>query len=108
MKTKNLTFGEAVEALKNGLMVRRSDWYPGHFVFRQVPSTISSEIVPKMQSLPQSVKDEFVRRFKDPAFQIDSISYESQLACVNNSGLIQGYSPCVDDALSENWEILEN
>jgi len=55
-----MNFGQAIEALKEGKRVQRTGWNgKGLFVFMQVPSTINREIVPKMQSLPQSVKDEF-------------------------------------------------
>ena len=58
-----VTFAEAVQAMKEGKMAQRAGWNgKGLFVFMQVPSTIDPQIVPKMQSLPQSVKDEFVKR----------------------------------------------
>lgn len=101
------TFGEALKALKNGLMVRRTSWHSCHFVFRQVPSQISQEIVPKMQSLPDSVKNEFARRFESPDFQIDSIYYDNQLALVNQSNLIQSYSPSIEDCQAEDWAIYD-
>lgn len=103
-----MDFGQAIEALKEGKRVRRTGWNgKGLFVFRQVPSTINREIVPKMQSLPQSVKDEFERRFNDPNEQIDTISYDNQLALVNQSNLITGWSPSVSDSLATDWIVLE-
>lgn len=101
------TFGEALKALKNGFMVRRTSWHSCHFVFRQVPSQIPQEIVPKMQSLPDSVKEEFARRFQDENFQVDSIYYDNQFAYVNESNLIQSYSPSVEDCQAEDWIIYE-
>ena len=73
----------------------------------QVPSTIKREIVPKMQSLPQSVKDEFERRFNDPNEQIDAIYYDNQLALVNPSNLITGWAPSVSDSLAIDWVVLD-
>lgn len=103
-----VTFGDAILALKQGKRVARNGWNgKGLFVFMQVPSTINKEIVPKMQSLPQSVKDEFVRRFEDESSQIDSIYYDNQLALVNPSNLITGWSPSTSDALAEDWVILD-
>lgn len=106
--TQNVTFGQAIEALKKGLRVARSGWNgKGLFVFMQIPATIGSEIVPKMQSLPQSAKDEFQRRFDDPSEQIDAIYYDNQLALVNPSNLVTGWSPSTSDALAEDWLILD-
>lgn len=103
-----MNFGQAIEALKEGKKVQRTGWNgKGLFVFMQVPSSINREIVPKMQSLPQSVKDEFERRFNDPNEQIDAIYYDNQLALVNPSNLITGWSPSVSDSLATDWIVLD-
>ena len=97
-------FGKALEILKEGGMVARHGWNgKGLFVFMQVPSEIPSDVVPKMQSLPDKVKDKFIDRFGDEAFQIDAIYYSNQLALVNTSNLITGWSPSTSDALAEDW-----
>lgn len=100
-----MNFGQVIEALKAGKMAKRSG--RNEFIFMQVPSVIGKEIVPKMTSLPQSVKDEFNRRFNDPSLQVVEISYTNQLAIVNPSNLITGYSPSPEDALAEDWIILD-
>ena len=104
----SMNFGQAIEALKEGKKVQRTGWNgKGLFVFMQVPSTINREIVPKMQSLPQSVKDESERRFNDPNEQIDAIYYDNQLALVNPSNLITGWAASVSDSLANDWVILD-
>ena len=104
---RNKTFGDAIEALKNGKRVQREGWNgKGLFVFMQVPSQIGKDIVPKMQSLPQTVKDEFQRRFESPSEQIDAIYYDNQLALVNPSNLITGWSPSISDSLANDWVVL--
>ena len=53
-----MTFGIAIEALKFGLPIRRKGWNgKGLFVIKQVPAHIEKNIIPNMQSLPQSAKD---------------------------------------------------
>lgn len=102
-----MEFQIAINALKEGKMVTRQGWNgKGMFVFMQVPSEISKDIVPKMQSLPPAVKAEFQKRFDDPNQQINAIYYSNQLALVNTSNLITGWSPSVSDVLSEDWEVL--
>jgi len=100
------SFGQAIDALKSGKMAKRQGHGENTFVFMQVPSTINKEVVPKMTSLPQSVKDEFERRFNDKQLQVCDISYSNQLAIVNSSNLITGYSPSPEDALADDWVIL--
>ena len=108
MYRKYRTFAEALDALANGQMVTRELWQQNNdFVFMQVPSTIPKEIVPKMQSLPDSVKAELEKRFNNPDLQFDGICYENQLAIVNAHNIITGYSPSVSDVLAEDWLILE-
>jgi hypothetical protein len=97
---KQVSFGEAVAALKQGKMVRRVGWNgKGLMVFMQVPSTIGEEVIPKMQSLPDSVKEVLASRG-------GSISYSNQLALLNPDNSINGWAPSVSDALSVDWIIL--
>jgi hypothetical protein len=100
-------FGFAIKALKEGKRVQRSGWNgKGLFVFMQVPAKIDMSIVPKMQSLPQSVKEEFLRRYKEDVNE-DAIYYDNQLALVDVSNNITGWSPSTSDALAEDWVVLE-
>lgn len=104
---ENLNFGQAIEALKQGKRVARQGWNgKGLFVFMQVPSMIGAEIIPKMQSLPQAVKDEFTRRFeKDPSNAF--IEYKNQLAMVYPDNNIYGWVASPSDVLENDWCILD-
>lgn len=102
-----LNFGEAIKALNEGKMLARCGW-DNQFIFKQVPSIINKEVVPKMTSLPDQVKKEFMFRFaKESNYDISDIFYSDQLAIVNKSNLIQGYSPSIEDILSSDWFIYE-
>lgn len=98
-KTENVDFGAAIAALKDGKRVRRANWPSPTFIFRQVPSAIAAEIVPKMTSLPDSVKAVFIEREAGP-------SYRNQLAIVDGGSNVFGYTPSTEDALAEDWFIL--
>ena len=107
MKKNALSFGEAIVALKEGKMVRRSSWPANkRFVFMQVPSVINRTIVPKMQSLPDAVKAEFERVFNDSVEQLVDIVYCDQLALVADSLRISSFSPSVEDCLAGDWSVL--
>lgn len=94
----NLTFNQALTHMKNGLPMQRVGWNgKGMFVFMQVPSNISIDIIPKMQSLPQSVKDIFQARGT-------SISYSNQFAIVHSDNKINGWIPSSSDLLAEDWQ----
>ena len=95
-----INFGEAIEAVKLGKMITRLGWNgSGMFVFRQVPAQVPAEFIPKMSSLPETVKAEFLERGKD-------ISYSNQFALVKPDNVINSWAPSVSDTLSEDWIIL--
>lgn len=102
-------FGEAIKALKQGKRVRRTDW-DGQFIFMQVPSEVPAEIVPKMSSLPKSVKDEFQRRkevgWGGLKFE-GGIGYSNQVALVSGRNEITSWFANPSDFLSEDWLVLD-
>lgn len=94
---KNQTFGQAVEALKQGSIVSREGWNGKNlFVFRQVPSEVPAEIIPKMTSLPQAVKDVLVKSGAP-------ITYQNQFCIVYPDNSIHGWQPSGSDALATDW-----
>lgn len=97
-----MSFGIAIEALKFGLAIRRKGWNgKGLIVFKQVPAHITEEIIPKMQSLPQSAKDLIL---KGKGF----IDYTSQCLIYNeNTGLADSWVPSISDVFAEDWEIVQ-
>lgn len=113
-KTTNLSFGDAIQALKQGKRIARAGWNgKGLFIFMQVPAKIDISIVPKMQSLPQSVKDVFLKRDVDEvelgngSDTMQSIKYKNQMAIVYPDNTISGWVPSASDTLEEDWQILD-
>ena len=99
---RSLTFGDAVELLKKGHALRRSGWNGKNlFVIKQVPAHIESDIIPKMQSLPQSAKDLILN---GKGF----IDYTSQCLIYNgNTGRADSWVPSISDVFADDWEIVE-
>lgn len=97
-----MSFGIAIEALKFGLAIRRSGWNgKGLFVIKQVPAHIESDVIPKMQSLPQSAKDLIL---KGKGF----IDYTSQCLIYNeNTGRADSWVPSISDVFAEDWGIVQ-
>nr|DAF50668.1 MAG TPA: Protein of unknown function (DUF2829) [Myoviridae sp. ct04y17] len=97
-----MSFGDAIEILKQGGAIRRSGWNgKGLMVFKQVPAHIESDIIPKMQSLPQSAKDLIL---KGKGF----IDYTSQCLIYNeNTGRADSWVPSISDVFAEDWEIVD-
>ena len=95
------TFGTAVLFLKAGMAVRRAGWNgKGLFVVKQVPAHIAADIIPNMQSLPQSAKDIIMAR-KEP-----HIDYTNQMLIINPDGRADSWVPSSSDVFAEDWELV--
>lgn len=94
-------FGGALIALKAGKLVARKGWNgKGMFIVKQIPATIGVDIIPRMTSLPQSVKNVLSNRNQ-------AISYESQMLIVNTEGRADSWVPSSSDCFAEDWEIVQ-
>lgn len=92
----SINFGGAIQALKIGLAVRRKGWNgKGLFIIKQVPSHITGDIIPNMQSLPQSAKNILMSR-ENP-----HIDYTNQMLIINL------FSCMEDDARDNYFGIIE-
>lgn len=97
----NLNFGCAVALLKSGVAVRRKGWNgKGLFIVKQVPSHITGELIPKMQSLPQIAKDILMKR-ENP-----HIDYTNQMLIINPDGRADSWVPSSYDVFAEDWEVV--
>ena len=101
-ETGSLSFSSALWALKNGKPICREGWNgKGMFVVRQVPAHITGDIIPNMQSLPQSAKDILMAR-EDP-----HIDYTCQMLIINRDGRADSWVPSSADVLAEDWMIFK-
>ena len=112
-----MKFEEAINELNQGKCITRLSWNKGvasngNFIFKQIPAEIPIEIVPKMQSLPVSVKQIFNQRFKLTNFEdsknkfYSSVKYINQIVKVDNENNITYYTPSGEDIFAEDWVIL--
>lgn len=98
----SVNFGGAINLLKAGLAVRRKGWNgKGLFIVKQVPAHITEDIIPNMQSLPQSAKG-LILGGKG------YIDYTCQCLIYNgNTGRADSWVPSMSDIFSDDWEIVE-
>lgn len=95
------TFGTAILFLKAGMAVRRAGWNGKRmFVVKQVPAHITADIIPNMQSLPQSAKDIIMARKKP------HIDYTNQMLIINPDGRADSWVPSSSDVFAEDWELV--
>lgn len=95
----SLPFSAIIGALESGKLCYRSGWNgTGMRVFKQVPSKIDPEIVPKMTSLSDMVKECLMIRKQGP-------NYRNQLALLQQDGTVDSWVPSVSDIFSRDWSI---
>lgn len=100
---QNMSFGEALQALEVGKCVRRESWVGDKFVVKQIDSDIPAEVVPKMQSLPDSAK-QFIGKTAD-----GDIHYRNQCLIVKqypSSTVVTNYVPDWNDMFAKDWMVL--
>ena len=94
-------FGTAIKLLKAGGAVRRAGWNDnGLFVIKQVPAHIKADIIPNMQSLPQSAKKILMSR-DNP-----HIDYTNQMLIINPEVRADSWVPSSSDVFAEDWELV--
>jgi hypothetical protein len=94
---QNQNIGQAIAAAAQGKIISREGWNgKGMFVFRQVPSKVPTEIIPKMTSLPESVKAVLAERGGD-------ITYQNQFCVVYPDNSFHGWQPSGADCLATDW-----
>lgn len=100
---QSLPFGEALQALEAGKCVRRESWVGDKFVVKQIDSDIPAEVVPKMQSLPDSAK-QFIGKTAN-----GDIHYRNQCLIVKqypSSTVATNYVPDWNDMFAKDWIVL--
>ena len=70
-------------------------------IVAQVPSHITGEIIPNMQSLPPSAKNILMSR-ENP-----HIDYTNQMLIINPNGRADSWVPSSSDVFAEDWEVVD-
>lgn len=109
---KNLNFGQAIEAAKQGKRVARAGWNgQGMFVFQRPADELEYSFIEKVKSLPQSVKDFFKAKDEKeaPSEQgLTKVKFGSYLCMYAADGsIVNGWLASQTDILSQDWEILD-
>ena len=113
-----LTFGGALEELKQGKLVARQGWNgKGMFIFMRPEDELSAEfIVNTVKSLPQSLKEYYKGQFAWTANEEKSgegpadtkIKFTAYLCMKAADGtIVNGWLASQTDMLSSDWEVVE-
>lgn len=98
---RNISFGVAIILLNNGFVIRRHGWNGKNIVvFKQVPAEIHSDIIPKMQSLPQEAKDMIMAHKGEIDYTCQCLIYNTE------TGRADSWVPSISDVFAEDWELV--
>lgn len=114
---RKLTYGEALEAAKQGKLIAREGWNgKGMFVFMRPADELHIDtVIDKVKSLPQSVKDYYLKDVTDengtriyPAAEDDKIKFTAYLCLKAADGsIVNGWLASQTDMLCNDWLIIE-
>lgn len=91
-------FGTAINFLLYGGAVRRTGWKNKlDFVVKQIPATVTEEIIPNMQSLPVIAKNIVLKRPER------HISYTNQMLIIRQDGKADSWLPNAEDVFAADW-----
>ncbi len=98
---KYYEIGEVKKALEEGKRATKAKWNgKGMFIFKQIPAEIPLSIIPKMSSVPDSVKEFMLKEGK-------TLKYRNQIAIVDKDGNVDSWNPSATDLLGQDWIILD-
>ena len=99
------TFGQALVALQRGYNIARKEWGGKCFIVNQINSDIASDIVPKMQSLPDAAKRKIGKSGDGSIHYRDQclvVYPDPKLGCMATN-----YIPDWQDMFSDDWIIVK-
>lgn len=115
-KMENVTFGTALEAVKQGKRAAREGWNgKGMFIFQRPEDTIPYEtVVGVVKSIPQSLRDHLYFDAKDSEGKpvelkdMPPVKFTAYLCLyAADRSIVNGWLASQTDMLSEDWNILD-
>ena len=91
-----MKFSQAIESLRAGKCIAHEDFEDYEFIVKQKTNNVSSEVIPKMNSLPDDAK-------KILEFRGNSLCYRNQLIKVYPCGNITSFIPTAEQLFSGGW-----
>ncbi|WP_266364217.1 DUF2829 domain-containing protein [Tellurirhabdus rosea] len=99
---KGLNYGQALEALKQGKRASREGWNgKGMFIFQRPGDVLAKDFLPKVKSLPDTVKAFLETQQRD----IEFLPYLCMWSATGE--VVNGWLASQTDMLSADWCILD-
>jgi len=109
-----LTFGDALQLLKEGKLVQREGWNgKGMFIFMRPFDNINISVIPNIKSLPENVKKYLVEQFAHNETNYASGNpievHFTEYLCMKdaNGNIVNGWLASQTDILATDWVELD-
>ena len=107
-----MTFGEALEQVKQGHLVARKGWNgKGMFIFMRPEDSIDiTTIVHKIKSLPQEVKDYFAKQNAEKGLDGSTLINFTPYLCMKaaDGTIVNGWLASQTDMLANDWNLFKS
>lgn len=108
-----MNFGEALQALKEGKLASRAGWNgKGMFIFMRPGDTLKTGFIPKVKSLPDSVKNWIDQNIDDKInlgeSGLQDVVFTPYL-CMKaaDNTIVNGWLASQTDMLAEDWGVID-
>lgn len=112
LTSTGIDYGYALAAVKDGHCIARAGWNGKNMcVFMRPADTLPISFLPKVKSLPESIKKQFYERFNGESFYASGdeikVSFSAYLCMLAADGtVINGWIASQTDALATDWVVL--
>lgn len=100
----SMSFGEAIEAARRGLLISRldEDWI-NKYVFVRPPDDLPKEVILNARSLPDSFKMKEAFKMDDT----DKMTFKQYLCLKDEYTVVNGWIPSMEDIFSCDWFVVD-
>lgn len=103
-----LSFGQAVELLKEGKLVQRAGWNgKDMFIFMRPHDVLMADfVIDKVKSLPQAVKDYYKMQCQEIGYTPDKVEIKfTPFLCMKaaDGSIVNGWLASQTDMLATDW-----
>jgi hypothetical protein len=111
--SRGVDYGHALAAVKNGECIARVGWNgKGMCVFMRPADDLPVSFLPKVKSLPESIKQRLQARFNGDTHYTSgeeiTVSFNAYLCMLAADGsIVNGWLPSQTDMLATDWLILD-
>ena len=103
---KDMNFKQACEQASKGEMIAREGWSScsRSFVFERPSDVLKMDFIPKVKSLPESVKEFLTEQYSDIEFTAYLCMWDES-HILDEGKIVNGWNPSETDKIAIDWYV---